>query len=344
MAVESTVSVFSGGQPMPPGRTRTVATVFGGSGFIGRYVVKRLVADGHVVRVAVRNPDRALFLKPMGRVGQVVPLYAPLGDASAIARAVEGASVVVNTVGILAERAAGQFMAVHAQGAERIARAAAAAGVQHLAHVSAIGADPASPALYGRSKAAGEAAVRDAFPAAMILRPSVVFGPEDSFLNQFGAMARISPFLPVISGATRFQPVYVGDVADAVHAAVLRADAAGGLFELGGPQALSFRDILAMVLRETGRSHGRLLLSIPPGLARLQAAVLQRLPGQLLTQDQLLMLGRDNVVAAGMPGLAELGVAATPMDMIVPFYLSRYRAGGGWKQAGADPGMVPERT
>ncbi len=334
MAVESTVSVFSGGQPMPEGRTRSVATVFGGSGFIGRYVVKRLVAEGHVVRVAVRDPERALFLKPMGRVGQVVPLYAPLGDERAVARAVESAHVVVNTVGILSEAKPGQFMAVHAQGAERIARAAAAAGATQLVHVSAIGADPASPALYGRSKAAGEAAVRAAFPAATILRPSIVFGPEDNFLNQFAGMARLSPFLPVISGATRFQPVYVGDVADAVQAALHRAEAAGGLYELGGPETLSFRELLAMILRETGRTS-RLLLTIPPGLARLQAAVLERLPGRMLTRDQLLMLERDNVVAQGRPGLAELGITPTPLDLIVPSYLSRYRAGGGWKRPAA---------
>ena len=215
--------------------TRSVATVFGGSGFIGRYVVKRLAAAGHVVRVAGRAPEAARFLRPMGRVGQVVPLYCSLNVPATVQRAADGADLVVNLVGILAEPHPGGFNAIHAEGAAEVARAAAAGGARALVHVSAIGADPASRSIYAQSKAAGEAGVRDGFPAATILRPSLVFGPEDQFFNRFGSMARMLPFMPVICGNTRMQPVYVGDVADAVVAALSRPDIAGGLYELGGP-------------------------------------------------------------------------------------------------------------
>ena len=307
--------------------TRSVATVFGGSGFIGRYVVKRLAAAGHVVRVAVRDTEAALFLKPMGAVGQVVPLYAPVTNRADVARATEGATLVVNLVGILAERRRGDFQRVHAEGAGAIAASSASAGVQRLVHLSAIGADPASPSLYARSKAEGEKAVRAAFPAATILRPSVVFGAEDQFFNRFGTMAQLLPFMPVIAGATKFQPVYVGDVADAVMAALNRLDTPGRTYELGGPRVWTFREILQFILKETFRR--RRLVEIPMGLAKLQAAVLEHVPGKPLTRDQLLMLGRDNVVAAGAPGLAELGITPTPVELIEPALLRRFRPGGG---------------
>ncbi len=306
--------------------TRSVATVFGGSGFIGRYVVKRLALQGHVVRVAVRDPEAALFLKPMGVVGQIVPLYAPIQHEAEAHRAVDGADLVVNLVGILAERRDGDFQRIHAEGAERVARLAAATGVARLVQVSAIGADPAGPARYAMSKAAGEQAVRAAFPAATILRPSVVFGPEDALFNRFGTMAQLLWAMPVIAGATRFQPVYVGDVADAVVAGLCE-DAPGVTFELGGPRVLSMRELLVYVLEQTGRR--RPLVPVPGWLARLQAAVLERLPGRLLTRDQLLMLQRDNVVAAGAPSLADLGIVPTPMELVVPAYLRRFRPGGG---------------
>jgi len=307
--------------------TRSVATVFGGSGFIGRYVVKRLAHKGFIVRAAVRDPEAALFLKPMGAVGQVVPLYASVTNEATVHRAVEGAALVVNLVGILAESKAGQFQQVHAEGAGRIARLAASAGVQRLVHISAIGADPASPSAYGKSKAAGEQAVRAAFPGATVLRPSIVFGPEDHFFNRFGAMARMMPFMPVISGKTRLQPVYVGDVADAVMAALGRADAAGSIYELGGPRVWTFHELLAYVLKETGRR--RRMVEVPMGLAGLQARFMELLPGKPLTRDQLLMLSRDNVVAEGMPGLPELGVVPTPVELVVPGYLRRFQPGGG---------------
>ncbi len=307
--------------------TRSVATVFGGSGFIGRYVVQRLARKGYVVRVAGRNPSGAQFLRTMGVVGQIVPLYASLANEATVRRAVEGADLVVNLVGILAERRKGDFRAIHAEGAGRIARLAAAAGVFRMVHLSAIGADPASPGRYGATKAEGEQAVRQSFPAATILRPSVVFGPEDQFFNRFAQMAMLAPVMPVIRGSTRFQPVYVGDVADAVMAGLARAGTAGLTFELGGPDLMTMRQVMAFVLAETARRP--LLLGVPDALARLMAAVMEWLPGKPLTRDQLLMLGRDNVVAPGMPGLAELGITPTPVELIAPSYLLRYRPGGG---------------
>jgi uncharacterized protein YbjT (DUF2867 family) len=309
--------------------TRRVATVFGGSGFIGRYVMQRLARKGYVVRVAVRDTDHAGFLRVMGAVGQIVPLYASVRNDAAVQRAVVAADLVVNAVGILAERRAGDFQAIHAEGAGRVARLAAAAGVFRLVHISAIGADPASPGRYGTSKAEGEQAVRQEFPGATILRPSVVFGAEDQFFNRFGRMAMLSPVMPVFAGAARFQPVYVGDVADAVMAAFARVEAAGAIYELGGPQVWTFREVLKFVLEQTGRR--RPLIPIPDALARLLAIVMERLPGRPLTRDQLRMLTRDNVVAAGMPGLADLEITPTPVAMVVPSYIARYRAGGGRK-------------
>jgi NADH dehydrogenase len=307
--------------------TRNVATVFGGSGFIGRYVVSRLAHKGFVVRVAVRDPEAALFLKTAGAVGQVVPLFASLENEATVRRAVDGAGVVVNLAGILAESHAGDFQRIHAEGAGRVARLAAATGVEHLVHLSAIGADPASPSRYGASKAAGEQAVRAAFPRATILRPSIVFGPEDRFFNRFAALSRVSMVMPVICGETRLQPVYVGDVADAAMAAMAQADAAGAVYELGGPRVWTFRELLAYILEETGRH--RMMMNVPMGLARLQARLLELVPGKPLTRDQLLMLSRDNVVTPGAPGLAELGIVPTPVELVVPGYLRRFQPGGG---------------
>ena len=306
--------------------SRHVATVFGGSGFIGRYVVKRLAAAGYVVRVAGTYPDGALGLKPMGAVGQIVPLYASLAEPATVVRALEGARLAVNLVGILAERRRGDFRRLQAEGAGLVAGHAAAAGVERLSHVSAIGADPASPSAYASSKGLGEQAVRAGFPAAAILRPSLVFGAEDQLFNRFAGMAAISPIMPVIAGATRFQPVFVGDVADAILA-TLTGPAPAPLYELGGPDIMTMREILEYILAQTQRR--RALIAIPPGLARLQAALLERLPGKLLTRDQLLLLQRDNVAAAGLLGLAALGIAATPVALVVPAYLARYQPGGG---------------
>jgi uncharacterized protein YbjT (DUF2867 family) len=309
--------------------TRSVATVFGGSGFIGRYVVKRLAHQGYVVRVAVRDPEAALFLKPMGAVGQVVPLYASVENEATVLRAVEGATAVVNLAGLLTEPRPGVFQAIQADGAGRIARLSAAEGVSRLVHLSAIGADATSASHYASTKAAGEEAVRREFPSATILRPSVVFGPEDAFFNRFARMAQLLPFMPVICGKTRFQPVYVGDVADAVMSALSHPEAAGVTYELGGPQIWTMRELLGFVLKTTNRP--RRLVEIPHGIAQLQARVMQHLPGKPFTKDQLVMLSRDSVVADGAPGLADLGITPTPPELVVPGYLRRYQPGGGRK-------------
>jgi uncharacterized protein YbjT (DUF2867 family) len=307
--------------------TRRVATVFGGSGFIGRYVVKRLAQQGYIVRVPSRDPEGALFLKPMGAVGQVVPLYASVSNEPTVHRAVEGAEIVANLVGLLAESGTASFQAIHVEGAERIARLAAAAGVGRLVQISAIGADPNSQSRYASTKGKAEQAVLAAFPAATILRPSLVFGIEDKFFNRFAEIARLAPFMPVIAGSTKMQPVFVGDVADAVMAALASSATQGKIYELGGPVVWTFREVLAFILKTTHRE--RKLVDIPMGIARMQASVLQHMPGKPLTPDQLLMLARDNVVAPGALGLADLGIAPTPLELVVPAYLSRYQPGGG---------------
>jgi NADH dehydrogenase len=310
-------------EPGKPGMQSKVVTVFGGSGFISRYVVKRLAELGAVIRVPTRRPERAIFLKPLGAVGQIViepwNPHAP-GD---VERLLAGSDLAVSLIGILFERRGGDFERVQARLPGEIGAAATKHGVAGLVHVSAIGADPNSPAVYGRTKAAGEAAIREAFPRATILRPSIVFGPEDGFFNRFARMSQISPALPVIGGGrTRFQPVYVGDVAEAVVAGLTRPDAAGRTYELGGPAVYTFRELLAYLLKVTGRR--RLLLDLPFGIAALQARLLRFLPEPPLTEDQLELLKRDNVVAAGAPGLAELGIAPTPLELIVPTYLKAF--------------------
>jgi NADH dehydrogenase len=302
-------------------------TIFGGTGFIGRYVVTRLAENGWSVTVAVRRPDEALFLKSAGAVGQVTPVGANVRDRASVARAIDGAEAVVNLVGILYQSGAQRFQSVQAEGAGTIAQAAKSAGVKRLVHVSAIGADRQSPSLYAQSKALGEELVRKAFPDATILCPSIVFGPEDDFFNRFARMAGVSPFLPLIGGGRmRFQPVYVGDVAEAVSRALASSDCMGKTFELGGPGVYSFEQLLRLVLKEIRKQ--RLLLPIPFWLAGLQALALELLPEPPLTRDQLQLLRKDNVVQSGSPGLAELGIQATPLEVVVPEYLARYRPRG----------------
>ena len=303
-----------------------IATLFGGSGFLGRYIVKRLAGQGYQVRIAVRDPVAADFLKTNGTPGQIVPVRASVTDPAQVARAVAGAEVVVNLVGILAENRPGDFRRIHTEGAANIAQAAAKAGVSRLIQISAIGADASSPSLYAQSKAGGEAAVLAAFPTATILRPSLVFGPEDQFFNRFGAMAALSPVMPLMAGGTRFQPVYVGDVADAVMASLALPETMGRVYELGGPRIYTFRELLEWILHETRRS--RPLLPIPMAIARIQASVMEHLPGKPLTRDQLKLLARDNI-AGDLPGLSALGIVPTPVEQIVPSQLARFRPNGG---------------
>ena len=298
--------------------------VFGGSGFIGRYVVKRLAAAGHPVRVACRDVESAKFLKPMGSVGQIAPLLTNVRYPNSVAAACEGMDWVINLVGILFESGGQTFDSVQAEGAGAIAKAASAAGASKFVHLSAIGADANSESLYAQSKAAGEAAVRDAFPTATIIRPSVVFGPEDELFNRFADLARFSPALPLIDGGhTKMQPVYVGNVADAICKALQDDACAGQTYELGGPEVMTMKEIMEYTLAEAGMK--RLLLPLPSSIAALQARVLELLPKPPLTRDQLKLLAHDNVVADDAKGFADLGITPTPVEAVVPRYLGRFR-------------------
>ncbi len=314
-----------------------LATVFGGSGFIGRHVVQRLAAAGWRVRVATRDPEGAIYLRPRGDVGQVEPVYADLTKDFSVQAAVERADLVINLVGLLYQRGRQSFQAIHVDGAARIAAAAKAAGVKQLVHVSALGADEASDSLYAKSKAEGERAVREAFPEAVIFRPSVVFGPEDSFFNRFAGLTGLSPALPVFlndgfrrkglgldvwgSGGPKFQPVYVGDVAAAI-AAVLKGGYEGKTFELAGPRVYSMKEIMELVLESAGRK--RCLIPLPMLAAKLQAPFLSLLPNPPLTPDQVRLMGHDNT-ATGAPGFKQLGIIPQSADSIVPTYLARFR-------------------
>jgi NADH dehydrogenase len=305
-----------------------VATVFGGSGFIGRYVVQRLAQDGWTVRVAVRDTERAHFLQPLGNVGQIVRMPVPIQDDDAVAWAVQNADAVFNVVGILAEAGGRQtFEEVQSQGAARVARAAKAAGVKRLIQVSAIGADAESKSVYARTKALGEQAVLDAFPDATILRPSIVIGPEDGFFNLFAAMARLSPVLPLIGGGkTRFQPVYVGDVVDAAMKAVYDHNTKGRIYELGGPRIYTFKELMVLMLRTIRRR--RLLLPIPFRVAEIQGSIMERLPKPLLTRDQVELLKQDNVVSQDALTFKDLGLSPQAIEIILPDHLEVYRPGG----------------
>jgi uncharacterized protein YbjT (DUF2867 family) len=307
-----------------------LVTVFGGSGFLGRHVVRALARRDYRIRVAVRRPDLAGHLQPLGRVGQIHAVQANVRYPDSVTAAARHADIVINLVGILYERGARTFQAVHVEGADAVARAAAAVGAR-LIHVSAIGTDANSPSGYARTKAAGEAAVRAAVPAATIFRPSILFGPEDDFFNRFAAMARLSPVLPLVGGGhTRFQPVFVGDVAEATARAVDGEVAAGTTYELGGPEVKTFRELMEFVLATTGRR--RLLLPLPFPLATFQATFLQFLPKPPLTPDQVKLLRVDNVVSPEAERerrtLPALGVEPTTIAAVVPTYLWRFRKYG----------------
>jgi len=311
-------------------RNRRTA-VLGGSGFIGRYIVKRLAARGEVIAVGCRNAEAAKHLKPLGDVGQIVPLNVGIGDDALLPAFLAGNDSLVNCVGILRESGAQTFELVHHTGPARLARFAREAGVDRFIHVSAIGADPRSSSAYARTKAAGEQAVRDAFPTVTILRPSVVFGPEDQFFNRFAAMATVSPVLPLIGGGeTRFQPVYVGDVADAVVACLEDSATAGRIYELGGPKIYSFREVLELVLSEIRRK--RRFIDLPFAVAAFQAKLMSILPSPPLTPDQVELLKGDNIVSSGALTLASLGLTPTPAEVVLPTYLDRFRRGGWYER------------
>lgn len=306
---------------------RRDVAVFGGSGFIGRYLVRRLAAAGWRVAVAVRDPERAHFLQPLGDVGQIVPVRCDVTHRRQVEAVLAGAGALVNLVGILYQRRRRSFRRVHVEAAENIGAAAAAAGIRRAVQVSAIGAAPRSPSAYGRSKAEAEATLRRHVPQAVVLRPSIVFGPEDDFFNRFARMAALAPAIPLIGGGlTRFQPVHVDDVAAAIATALEDESAAGKTFELGGPAVYSFRALMELVRRETGRRV--LLLPLPFFAGRMLASVLQWAPRPPLTPDQLRLLESDNVASPAHPGLAELGIQARTVEVEVPRYLAFYRRGG----------------
>ncbi len=308
----------------------TLVTVYGGSGFLGRHVVRALAKRDYRIRVAVRRPELANFLQPLGRVGQIHAVQANLRHAPSVDAAARDADVVVNLVGILFERGRQQFDKVQTYGAEQVALAASAHGAR-MVHVSAIGVDEHSPSHYARSKAAAERLVLAAQPSATVMRPSILFGPEDDFFNRFASLARIAPALPLIGGGmTRFQPVFVGDVARAIADAVDGKARAGTIYELGGPEVKTFKELMQYVLATIERK--RLLVPIPFAIAKLQAAVLQYLPTPLLTPDQVELLRADNVVSGNAKTegrtLQGLGIEPELIEAIVPSYLWRFRKAG----------------
>jgi uncharacterized protein YbjT (DUF2867 family) len=321
---------------------RRVITVFGGSGFLGRHIVQRLANAGFGVRVGVRDTEDALYLKPLGEVGQIIPVPVNIMDASSLPAVLEGASGAINLVGILSEWGKQTFQNVHVEGAANIAKAASKAGVKSLVQVSALGADKASSSEYARTKAQGEDAVKAAFPKAVILRPSVVFGVEDNFFNMFASLAGFSPMLPVFGcpalpkvsfpgkdglvdvdaygdGGTKFQPVYVGDVADGVISVLFNNKAAGETYELGGPSVYSFKALMEFVLSQTKRQ--RLLLPVPFAMAHISAWFLEKWPSPLITRDQLRLLEADNVTGKDTLGFKDLGLAPRTVESVVPDYL-----------------------
>lgn len=310
-----------------------LVTIFGGSGFVGRYIARRMAKEGWRVRVAVRRPNEALFVRPYGTPGQVEPLACNIRDDASVRAMIHGADVVVNCVGILNRSGKNTFDAVQAEGAGRIARIATEAGVAQLVHVSAIGADAQSDSDYARSKAEGEAAVLAAFPSAVILRPSIIFGTEDGFFNRFAGMTRMGPILPVVGAGTRFQPVHVDDVARAAVKGVL-GQAAPGIYELGGPDVDTFRGLMGRMLKVVQRR--RAVINVPFFMARImgfgfdmvQAVTLGLIENKMITRDQVRNLARDNVVAPGARGFADLGISPTSMEAVLPEYLWRFRASG----------------
>lgn len=304
------------------------ATVFGGSGFIGRHIVQRLAKDGTVVRIAVRDPESALELKPLGAVGQIVPAYASVRDPESIMAAVHGADVVVNAVGLYVPRGRNSYQAIHVEGAAAVAKAAADAGARRLVHLSGLGADASSNNAYIRARGEGDAAVRQAFPDATLLQPSAVFGPGDHLLSNIGNMARFAPIMPLFGGGgAKLQPVYVGDVADAAHVCLTGEGHAGKTYELGGPQVYSYRQLFRMIDAATDRD--RPVMAVPMWTGRILAFFGRLMPNPPVTKDMLYLMSQDNV--ATEDGLAALGLTAQSLESILPTVMDAYRRGGRWK-------------
>ncbi len=322
-----------------------VVTVFGGSGFLGRYLISQLAAEGYTVRAVVRDVQAAQFLKPIGAIGQVIPWPGNIIDPGSVAHALDGASMAINLVGILSPWGRQTFQAVHVDGAANIAKACAKQGVKRLIQVSALGADLASDSLYARTKAAGEAAVLEAYPEATIIRPSVIFGPEDGFFNKFAALSRITPVLPIIGvpvipevslggrygieinvygdGGAKMQPVYVADVTRAMVNALKDNASRGKIYELGGPEVYSFKALMDLLAAVTGKKRFAMPVCYP--VASIMGFFLEKLPYPMLTRDQVALLRCDNVISGDLPGLNDLGVQAQPAEAILPTYLHRYR-------------------
>jgi uncharacterized protein YbjT (DUF2867 family) len=313
----------------------SLVTIFGGSGLLGRHAVRAFADAGWRVRVGVRHPNLAHYLPPMGHVGQIQVTKANVLDADAVAAAVKGAHAVVNLVGILHPAGGQNYQNIHVEAPRTIARAAKAAGAGALLHVSTMNISPDSESAYARSKAEGEIAVREEFPQATLIKPSLVFGPEDQFFNKFAGLARILPVLPLIGGGhTKFQPVFARDVADAIVKCAADPATRGRSYELGGPTVYSFKDMLKLILRETGRS--RPLVPIPFWLASIKSVFLQFLPGKLLTPDQVKFLKTDNVVTPGALTLADLGITPDSLEAVLPAYLWRFRARGQYENLVAE--------
>ncbi len=309
-----------------------LVTIFGGSGFVGRYVARRMAKEGWRVRVAVRNVNEAMFVRPYGAVGQVEPVFCNIRDDDSVAAVTNGADAVVNCVGVLDEAGKNTFAAVQAEGAARIARIAAAHGVTRMVHISAIGANSEADSAYSRTKAVGEAGVLEHLPNAIILRPSIIFGSEDQFFNRFAGMSRLGPILPVIGADTKFQPVYVDDVAAAAVQAVV-GKVPAGVYELGGPDVQSFRELMQLMLGIIRRR--RLIMNTPFWMARLMASgfgLVRVLSFGLIkgpvTKDQVINLAVDNVVSDDAQGFAALGIHPTAMEAVLPDYLWRFRPSG----------------
>jgi NADH dehydrogenase len=310
-----------------------LVTIYGGSGFVGRYIARRMANEGWRVRVAVRRPNEAMFVKPYGVVGQVEPILCNIRDDASVAAVMHGADAVVNCVGVLNELGKNEFDAVQAEGPERIARIAAEQGVARMVHISAIGADAESDSEYSRTKAHGEAGVLSHMPNAVILRPSVIFGTEDQFFNRFAGMTRMGPFLPLVGADTKFQPVYVDDVAKAAVQGVL-GQAEAGIYELGGPEVKSFRALMQQMLGVIHRR--RVIIGVPFFVAKVMAGLLdiakfvsfQLFPNHILTRDQLKNLRRDNVVSEGAKGFDDLGIEPATLESVLPDYLWKFRPAG----------------